>query len=106
GDREVRMDGSLAPSEESQPEVGPASADDVGAGGVDGGPSVGAERSDRPWLRAAVVVGGAAITVAGAVVATLAATHKTAVFENAKAYANGMSDALEAVQNGFDPSIY
>lgn len=55
------------------------------------------------WKKVAVLVGGAAVTAAGTVVATLAATHKTAVFENAKAYANGMKDALEAVRNGFDP---
>jgi len=46
---------------------------------------------------------GAVVTVAGTVVATLAATHKTAVHENAKAYAHGMKDAMETVQNGFDP---
>jgi hypothetical protein len=49
------------------------------------------------------VVGGAAVTAAGSVVATLAATHKTSVFENAKAYANGMNDALESIRNGLDP---
>jgi hypothetical protein len=46
---------------------------------------------------------GAVVTAAGAVVATLAATHKTAVHENAKAYAHGMHDALESVRNGFEP---
>jgi hypothetical protein len=60
-------------------------------------------RSKVSWKKFAVVVGGAAVTAAGTVVATLAATHKTAVFENAKAYANGMNDALQAVRNGFDP---
>lgn len=43
------------------------------------------------------------VTVAGTVVATLAATHKTAVHQNAKAYAHGMKDAMDAVQGGFDP---
>jgi hypothetical protein len=46
---------------------------------------------------------GAAVTVADAVIATLAATHKSAVAENAKAYGNGMKDALDAVRDGFDP---
>ncbi len=55
------------------------------------------------WRRIAVVTAGAAMTAAGAVVATLAATHKTAVHENAKAYAHGMHDALESVRSGFDP---
>lgn len=62
-----------------------------------------AQTSKRPWMKIAAVVGGAVVAAGGAVVATLAATHKTAVFENAKAYANGINDALEAVRNGFDP---
>lgn len=57
----------------------------------------------RPWMKVAVMVGGVALTAAGAVVATLAATHKTAVTENAKAYVNGMNAALDAVRNGYDP---
>jgi hypothetical protein len=60
-----------------------------------------------PWRRIAVVAGGAFITTAGAVVATLAATQKTAVHENAKAYAHGMNDALQSIReelrNGVDP---
>lgn len=56
-----------------------------------------------PWRRI-TLAGGGALTAAGiVVVATLAATHKTAVSENATAYANGMKDALDAVRNGFDP---
>lgn len=61
------------------------------------------QRSSWPWKKVAVAVGGAAVTVVGTVVATLAATHKTAVTENAAAYANGISDALKAVRDGFDP---
>jgi hypothetical protein len=59
--------------------------------------------SKLSWKKIALVVGGAAVTAAGSVVATLAATHKTAVFENMKAYGNGINDALEAIRNGFDP---
>ena len=33
---------------------------------------------------------------------TLAATHKAALTENAKAYVSGVSDALDAVRNGYD----
>lgn len=69
----------------------------------DGDVAVETTSPKHPWKKVALVVGGAAAAAAGAVVATLAATHKTAVFENAKAYANGMNDALEAVRNGFDP---
>ena len=60
--------------------------------------------SQFPWKKVALVVGGAAVTIGGTVVATLAATHRTAVSENAAAYVNGISDALAAVRNGFDPS--
>lgn len=60
--------------------------------------------STFPWKKVAFVVGGAAVTIGGTVVATLAATHKTAVSENAAAYVNGINDALAAVRNGFDPS--
>lgn len=57
-----------------------------------------------PWKKVAFVIGGAVVTIGGTVVATLAATHKTAVSENAAAYVNGINDALAAVRNGFDPS--
>ena len=60
--------------------------------------------SKFPWKKVAFVVGGAAVTIGGTVVATLAATHKTAVSENAAAYVNGINDALAAVRKGFDPS--
>ena len=40
---------------------------------------------------------------AGIVVATLAATHRTAVRENFAAYLHGWHDALEAVREGLDP---
>jgi hypothetical protein len=57
----------------------------------------------RPWRPIALVAAGAAVTIAGTVVATLAATHRTAVLENAKAYAHGMHDALSAAGMGIDP---
>ena len=45
--------------------------------------------------------------VLGTVVATLAATHKSARHENAKAYAHGMNDMLKSVRqsirDGVDP---
>lgn len=55
------------------------------------------------WKTAVVVVGGATITVVGTVLATLAATQKTAIHENAVAYMHGMRDGFDAVRNGFDP---
>jgi hypothetical protein len=60
-------------------------------------------RAGRPWKYVAVVAGAAALAAGAAVVATLAATHKSAVHMNAKAYVHGVIDALEAVRNGFDP---
>jgi hypothetical protein len=57
----------------------------------------------RPRRTIAVVTGAIIMTAAGAVVLTLAATHKTAVHENGVAYANGMKDALNLVRNGLDP---
>ena len=77
----------------------PGTDDPVG----DAGSASDTQRSSWPWKKVALAVGGAAVTVAGTVVATLAATHKSAVSENAAAYANGISDALKAVRNGFDP---
>ena len=59
--------------------------------------------SGLPWRRIALVAGGTVVTAAGSAVVTLAATHKTAKLENAKAYAHGMRDALHAVQKGVDP---
>ncbi|ASR56106.1 hypothetical protein [Cellulomonas sp. PSBB021] len=41
----------------------------------------------------ALIVAGGVATVVGIVVITLAASHKSAVLHNAKAYANGLSDA-------------
>lgn len=55
------------------------------------------------WKGAAVVAGGAVVTIGGTVVATHAGTHRTAVTENAATYANGIRDALKAVGDGFDP---
>lgn len=51
-----------------------------------------------PWKTTAIVVGGVVMVAAGAAIATLAATHKSAVLENAKAYINGLVDGYS---NGF-----
>jgi hypothetical protein len=67
------------------------------------GSEAGLPNPERPWRLIALVAAGAAATIAGTVVATLAATHKTAVLENAKAYANGLSDARWAAEMGIDP---
>ncbi len=82
--------------------------DSLSADGVVNDPDIAgdAHRSKWPWKKVALALGGAAVTVAGTVVATLAATHRSAVSENAAAYGNGISDALNAVRNGFDPSDY
>ena len=61
-------------------------------------------RAGLPWKRWATVAGAATLVAGAAVVATLAATRKSAVQMNFQAYVNGMNDALEAVRNGFDPS--
>lgn len=45
-----------------------------------------------PWKKIAMVVGGVVMIAAGAAIATLGATHKSAVRENAKAYVNGLVD--------------
>lgn len=84
------------PEEAPGPERGALPSDDTNSHGRLPNPGL-------PWRRIAVGTAGAIMTAAGTVVLTLAATHKTAVFENAKAYANGMNDALDAVRNGFDP---
>jgi hypothetical protein len=58
------------------------------------------EQAGRPWRKIALLVGGGVITAAGAAMTTLAATHKSAVRENFKAYANGLVDGVEAYKNG------
>jgi hypothetical protein len=45
-----------------------------------------------PWRKVGAYVGGALTLVVGTVVVTLAATHRTAVRENAAAYLNGVRD--------------
>jgi len=56
-------------------------------------------RTGQPWKTVALVVGGGVIAATGAVVVTLAATHKSAVMHNAVAYANGLIDGYEAYEN-------
>lgn len=46
------------------------------------------------WRRIGAYVGGALALVVGTAVATLAATHRTAVRENAAAYLNGVRDGV------------
>lgn len=72
----------------------------VGERGQGDTPATAARRSRL--LRAAVVAGGAVLTVAGTVVVTLAATHNSAVKHNLRAYANGVSDTLAAIRDGVD----
>ena len=94
-----------------QEDPGPVEASAVAEGELTYGPDVTgrpdgearALRSGRPWKNVAVVAGAATLVAGAAVVATLAATHKSAVRMNLQAYVNGMNDALEAVRNGFDP---
>lgn len=71
--------------------------------GDDGDAGIEDRRSGIPWKRIAVTAGGVALTVAGTIVATLAATNNTARRENASAYAHGLIDAVEAIRNGYDP---
>jgi len=63
---------------------------------------VGAEselpQAGPPLKKIAMVVGGVVMIAAGAAIATLAATHKSAVRENAIAYVNGLVDGYS---NGF-----
>lgn len=80
-------------------EAVPVSADYVGTevdadeepAAVDGG-SVSAEGT---WRKVVGFAGAGAALVGAAVVATLAATHKSAVRENARAYFNGVRDGSE-----------
>jgi hypothetical protein len=44
------------------------------------------------WKKFAIGAGALIVTVGGTIVATLAATKKSAIGENAKAYANGLLD--------------
>jgi hypothetical protein len=70
-------------------------------------PSVESERNSSAGLPWARLAGAAAVLVSGTVVATLAATHKSARHENAKAYIHGMNDALhsvrQSIRDGTDP---
>lgn len=45
-----------------------------------------------PWRKIAVVFGGVTVGAAAGAIITLAATHKSAVTENAIAYVNGIVD--------------
>ncbi len=52
-------------------------------------------RTAPGWRRTALIAAGVSIAAAGAaVVATLAATHRSAVTENAIAYVNGFGDGF------------
>lgn len=66
------------------------------------GSEAGSSNAGRPWRLFALGVAGGAVIIAGTVVATLAATHRTAVLENAKAYANGLHDARWAAELDYD----
>lgn len=56
-----------------------------------------------PWKQIAMVVGGGLIIAAGAAIATLVATHKSAVRENAIAYVNGrVGGYFNGFVDGFD----
>ena len=61
-------------------------------------------RSERPWKAVALTVGGGVILVMGAVVATLAVTHDSAVKANFQAYLNGIITGAESggYLDGFD----
>lgn len=50
------------------------------------------ERAGPAWKKTVLMVGAVAIAAAGAAITTLAATHKSAVRENATAYVNGLFD--------------
>lgn len=52
------------------------------------------EAPANPWRKIGAYVGGALALVVGTAVATLAATHRTAVRENAAAYLNGVRDGV------------
>jgi|LakMenEpi03Aug12_release.lakeMendotaPanAssembly.Ray.scaffolds.fasta_scaffold1449489_1 hypothetical protein len=68
------------------------------------------ENSARPWRGwkpIAALVGGGLFIAGGAVMATLALTHRTAVTENLCAYLNGWSDCLAMSETCCDvPSCY
>ena len=94
-----------------QEDPGPVEATAVAKGESTDGPDVvrGADgearapRAGLPWKRWATVAGAATLVAGAAAITTLAVTRKSAVQMNFQAYVNGMSDALEAVRNGFDP---
>lgn len=69
-------------------------ASEAGSGPLEDEPPTG--RDGRPWKTVALVVGTGALSAVGAVVVTLAATHKSAVAHNARAYANGLLDGYQA----------
>jgi hypothetical protein len=70
----------------------------------DAGSEVVSPKPRLPWGK---IVGGVAVAMSGTVVATLAATHKSARHENAKAYVRGMNDMLksarQSIRDGVDP---
>ena len=53
-------------------------------------------RTGRSWKEFALVIGAGVVAMAGAVVVTLAATHKSAVRHNFQAYVNGVNDGFAA----------
>jgi hypothetical protein len=73
------------------------------------------EQARPVWKKAVLVVGGVVVGVAGATIVTLAATHKSAVTENAIAYVNGLIDGYskgfvdgwtEGVVDGLEMAFY
>jgi hypothetical protein len=61
---------------------------------------VDSERAVGRWTSYAWGAGALVVTAGVAVVATLAATRQTARSENARAYAHGVSDTLDALASG------
>ena len=58
------------------------------------------EQARRSWRKVVGLVGAGAALVGAAVVATLTATHQSAVRENGKAYFNGVRDGSDAQWSG------
>ena len=55
-----------------------------------------------PWGK---IAWGVAVVMSGTVVATLAATHKSAQHENAKAYVHGVDDTLKSVRQSIRDGV-
>lgn len=98
-DQDIESEDDQSSTESLDPVADGECPDPAGNGDV----AIEDQASGLPWKRIAVAAGGVALTVAGTVVATLAATHKTARHENAAAYAHGLVAAVEAIRNGYDP---